>query len=208
MVIQHALYTGAGKVESRRHITIEGESSRRRTGSKVSGPDIDNQVNRKMEFMYCIPDLEVFIDKTIKKCLLEYDLDANDTEAVLDDMEKAWPKSPLRPNEKHFLKDCNDNTERATNSRPASVANQFQEAPPLVTTVSNVIQKDSNTDLPVDRAGGTPEAGLSKKVEPADLVSNGNKYEHVTIEGYRSDTSSPDVGDRKLQTPRVSVCLR
>ncbi|XP_059168331.1 uncharacterized protein LOC131950267 [Physella acuta] len=82
------------------------------TGSGVSVTDSLPNGRVEMEFMYCIPDLEVFIDKTIKKCLLEYDLDANDTEAVLDDMEKAWPKTPPRNSEKQVLKDCNDNTEK------------------------------------------------------------------------------------------------
>ncbi|GFR78359.1 LOW QUALITY PROTEIN: hypothetical protein ElyMa_005847300 [Elysia marginata] len=35
-------------------------------------------------------DLGFFIDRTIKQCL-EYDLDVSDTDAVLEDMAKAWP---------------------------------------------------------------------------------------------------------------------
>ncbi|CAG5130124.1 unnamed protein product [Candidula unifasciata] len=203
MIIPQTLDIGRRPAEIRNYMNIEGESSRRGTGSKISGKDVDGQVGGAMEFMYCIPDLEVFIDKTIKKCLLEYDLDANDTEAVLDDMEKAWPKSPPRPTERHSLKDCNDNTEKATNSRPGSVANHFQGTPPLEMAVNSTVLREGNTDHTTEQTEGTPEAELSKKVEPANVASNGNKYlEHLTMESYRSDTSSPDVGDKKLQTLR------
>ena len=37
-----------------------------------------------------VADLGFFIDRTIKQCL-EYDLDLNDTDAVLEDMAKEWP---------------------------------------------------------------------------------------------------------------------
>lgn len=39
-----------------------------------------------------VPDLGFFIDRTIKQCL-EYDLDVSDTDAVLEDMARAWPAS-------------------------------------------------------------------------------------------------------------------
>ncbi|GFN77573.1 hypothetical protein PoB_000407900 [Plakobranchus ocellatus] len=44
-----------------------------------------------MELDCRVPDLGMFIDRTIKQCLLKYDLDVSDTEAMLDDMVKASP---------------------------------------------------------------------------------------------------------------------
>lgn len=92
------------------HLADEKKRKKKKKEEKVS---TKAEGRSMMEFMYCIPDLEVFIDKTIKKCLLEYDLDSKDTEALLDDLEKTWPDSPnqkARPLDKTALKDCNDNT--------------------------------------------------------------------------------------------------
>lgn len=148
-----------------------------------------------MEFMYCIPDLEVFIDKTIKKCLLEYDLDANDTEAVLDDMEKAWPKSPPKSPEKNATNDCNGNAEKGRGGLDKFGASQIPE-----TTVSNkseeaILTKDHQSVLAdnsseSERLQGTPNRLVKSPPGGGDCS--------------RSDTSSPDAGDGKLQKQKVS----
>ncbi|CAL1536814.1 unnamed protein product [Lymnaea stagnalis] len=158
----------------------------------------------KMEFMYCIPDLEVFIDKTIKKCLLEYDLDANDTEAVLDDMEKAWPKTPPRNSEKQVLKDCNDNTEKGWSQKQSSATNV-----------------SSDVGVVPDKSGAKVEEALLEKVKASDVSNTAEKNRPKEAEfqmngatnekkiseagggeSDRSGCSSPDVTEGKFTTKR------
>uniref|UniRef100_A0A0B7AAZ8 Uncharacterized protein n=1 Tax=Arion vulgaris TaxID=1028688 RepID=A0A0B7AAZ8_9EUPU len=145
-----------------------------------------------MEFMYCIPDLEVFIDKTIKKCLLEYDLDANDTEAVLDDMEKAWPKSPPRPPEKQVLKDCNDNTENGPGDRHP-VQESFDKSPLKSSGLPMLHNVNKLTDRPCSNEDFLEQLP-NEKSRP---MSGGG-------DSYRSETSSPDDSEDKPQIVKHS----
>ncbi|KAK6978356.1 hypothetical protein BgiMline_019281 [Biomphalaria glabrata] len=164
-----------------------------------------------MEFMYCIPDLELFIDKTIKKCLLEYDLDANDTEAVLDDMEKAWPRTPPRDSEKDAVKDCNDNTEvsrRRSQASPPGGSGMSPSGSGLPDTAqraasgkkpqSKVAPEAAGPDAPSnDTSMARPEDGAEKVIGS----TNGKRVCDIGgVESDRSNSSSPDVTDGKVST--------